>query len=198
MQPGSIPTLCEPGKKSGYEALLPHSQRPCSTPLCEAGLGALHTTFQPAAGSTLGSAIGGARGRLQGSGGRRDLLPSLGLLFLPASFHLGNGTSFLQQLLTPVSSVWWTPRSSFIVSLSGMPPTGNAAFPDFWVSAPRVPSLSHKLGVNCSSELDTRLLPWARGSWNSQYLPFVPSPGCGSLLKRLLLLRDLNVPVFAC
>lgn len=65
-------------------------------PLRSVRLGWGLCTFQPAAGSTLGSAIWGARGRLQGSGGRRDLLRALGLLFLPASLHLGS--CWLQSL----------------------------------------------------------------------------------------------------
>lgn len=60
------------------------------------GAGALDT-FQSTATPWRAMPKGGAKGgRLQGNGGRRDWLPSLGLLFLPASIHLGIRASCLQ------------------------------------------------------------------------------------------------------
>lgn len=96
-EPGSIPIPRYPGKESGCEALMRHSQHPFSTLLCEAGWawGSGHISVCSAPWRAV--PIGGARGSgLQGNGGRRDLLPSLGLLFLPASIHLSVSTSSQQ------------------------------------------------------------------------------------------------------
>lgn len=73
---------------SGYEACVSHSQGSFSLPSVRLGWGAAYLQLVP----YCYLPIGGARGRLQGDGGRWDLLPSLGWLFLSVSLHLGNST----------------------------------------------------------------------------------------------------------
>lgn len=188
MQPGSIPTLCpplwDPGKECGCEAC--HiSLRAPDSPFPLWGWGSAPLQQVP----HWALSIGGTSGRLQGNGGRRDLLSSRGLLCLSAPLHLGNSTS-------PSSSHWLQspalgelPEATLLCLIRGRNANRHYRFPRLLSLSSKGTPLSHKLGINCSSEASA-----PPGSFSElldseipNNYPLFPGPRCGSLIQLLLL-----------